>query len=70
MPGAIAYGHTTVNTSDLVTIVRYFIDFGLAPERFFVEGRAEYEPLESKNTPAGRAYNSRVEFYVTVDRDR
>ncbi len=52
------------------TIVRYFIDFGLAPERFFVEGRAEYEPLESNNTPEGRAYNRRVEIYVTVDRDR
>lgn len=52
------------------TIVRYLIDFGLAPERFFVEGRAEYEPLESNNTPEGRAYNRRVEIYVTVDRDR
>ncbi|MGL4676444.1 MAG: OmpA family protein [Brevinema sp.] len=52
------------------TIVRYLIDFGLAPERFFVEGRAEYEPLESNATPEGRAYNRRVEIYVTVDRDR
>lgn len=52
------------------TIVRYLIDFGMAPERFFVEGRAEYEPLESNATPEGRAYNRRVEIYVTVDRDR
>lgn len=52
------------------TVVRYLIDFGLSPERFFVEGRAEYEPLESNNTPEGRAYNRRVEIYVTVDRDR
>jgi len=52
------------------TIVRYLIDFGLAPERFFVEGRAEYEPIESNDTPAGRAYNRRVEIYVSVDRDR
>ncbi|MGL4367401.1 MAG: OmpA family protein [Brevinemataceae bacterium] len=52
------------------TIVRYLIDFGLEPQRFFVEGRAEYEPIESNNTPEGRAYNRRVEIYVTVDRDR
>ena len=52
------------------TVVRYLVDFGLAPERFFVEGRAEYEPLESNATPEGRAYNRRVEIYVTVDRDR
>lgn len=52
------------------TVVRYLIDFGLDPKRFFVEGRAEYEPIESNNTPAGRAYNRRVEIYVTVDRDR
>lgn len=51
-------------------VVRYLIDFGLAPERFFVEGRAEYEPIESNNTPEGRAYNRRVEIYVSLDRDR
>ncbi|MGL4561986.1 MAG: OmpA family protein [Brevinema sp.] len=52
------------------TIVRYLIDFGLAPERFFVEGRSEYEPIESNNTPEGRAYNRRVEIFVSLDRDR
>lgn len=52
------------------TIVRYLIDFGMDPERFFVEGRAEFEPLESNDTPEGRAYNRRVEIFVTVDRDR
>ncbi len=52
------------------TVTRYLIDYGMAPERFFVEGRAEYEPLESNATPEGRAYNRRVEIYVTVDRDR
>ncbi|MGL4388622.1 MAG: OmpA family protein [Brevinema sp.] len=52
------------------TITRYLIDFGLEPERFFVEGRAEYEPVESNNTPEGRAYNRRVEIFVSLDRDR
>lgn len=52
------------------TVVRYLIDFGLTPARFFVEGRAEYEPLESNSTPEGRSYNRRVEIFVTVDRDR
>ncbi|MGL4394888.1 MAG: OmpA family protein [Brevinema sp.] len=52
------------------TVTRYLIDFGLEPERFFVEGRAEYEPIESNNTPEGRAYNRRVEIFVSLDRDR
>ncbi len=52
------------------TVVRYLIDYGVDPSRFYVEGRAEYDPLESNATPEGRAYNRRVEIYVTVDRDR
>lgn len=52
------------------TIVRYLVDFGIEPSRFIAEGRAEYQPIESNDTPEGRAYNRRVEIFVSVDRDR
>ncbi|SFB80320.1 chemotaxis protein MotB [Brevinema andersonii] len=59
-----------LSTGRASTIVRYLIDFGLDPKRFYAEGRAEFEPIESNDTPEGRAYNRRVEIYVSVDRDR
>lgn len=38
---------------------------GVDPERLTVEGRGEVEPLESNETPEGRAVNRRVEFLIS-----
>ncbi|MGA9115720.1 MAG: OmpA family protein [Bacteroidota bacterium] len=37
---------------------------GIAPDRMTVEGRGEDEPIDSNDTPAGRAGNRRIEFRV------
>jgi outer membrane protein OmpA-like peptidoglycan-associated protein len=37
---------------------------GVAPSRFSVSGRGEYEPIASNQNDAGRARNRRVEIYV------
>ncbi len=38
---------------------------GIEPERLTAEGRGELEPIESNDTPEGRAANRRVEFLIT-----
>ncbi|MGL5722795.1 MAG: OmpA family protein [Brevinema sp.] len=59
-----------LSTGRASTIVRYLSDFGIDPARFIAEGRAEYQPIESNDTPEGRAYNRRVEIFVSIERDR
>jgi chemotaxis protein MotB len=49
------------------SVVRYLVDFGLDPRIMYVEGRGEFEPLESNDTPEGRAYNRRIDIYITQD---
>lgn len=59
-----------LSTARASTVVRYLVDFGTDPARFIAEGRAEYQPIESNDTPEGRAYNRRVEIYISAERDR
>lgn len=40
------------------------IEHGIDPSRLTVDGRGEAEPLESNETPEGRAVNRRVEFSI------
>ncbi|WP_426176390.1 OmpA family protein [Massilia sp. TWR1-2-2] len=37
---------------------------GVSPNRIYVDGRGEREPIASNNDPAGRARNRRVEIFV------
>jgi chemotaxis protein MotB len=46
------------------TVVMYFIERGFSPHRFTSEGRGEWWPIESNDTPEGRAMNRRVEIKV------
>ncbi|MBI1353498.1 MAG: OmpA family protein [Acidobacteria bacterium] len=45
--------------------VRYMTERGVAPERLRAIGRADTNPLQSNDTPEGRAANRRVEFVLT-----
>jgi len=45
-------------------IVRYFIDQGLAPDRFSAIGRGEFHPLFPNDTPEHKALNRRAEIIV------
>ncbi len=49
-------------------VARYLIDdMGLPANRFYVTGRASYQPELRNNSPANRAANRRVEIIITRD---
>jgi chemotaxis protein MotB len=54
-----------LSTARACTVVRYITTFGVSPDHTFASGRAEFEPLESNNSPEGRAYNRRVDIYIS-----
>lgn len=71
-------GHTNTNQPDKtkypsnwelslarsMTIIRYFEEAGIAPDRLIAAGRGEYEPLFPNDTPRHRDLNSRAEIIV------
>lgn len=42
----------------------YLIARGVAPNRFWIDGRSSYEPVAPNTTARGRAKNRRVEIYI------
>ncbi len=54
-----------LSTARASSVVRYFEALGVIPSRMYAEGRGEHEPLESNDTPEGRAYNRRIDIYVS-----
>jgi len=54
-----------LSTARACAVVRYFADFGVSPKRMYAEGRGEYDPIESNATPEGRAYNRRIDIYIS-----
>ena len=45
-------------------VARYLIGQGVMPERMYVEGRGESQPIASNATAAGKAQNRRVEILI------
>lgn len=63
---AVAYpSNWELSTGRASSVVRYLSDFGVKPERMYAEGRGEFDPIESNATPEGRAYNRRIDIYVS-----
>ncbi len=54
-----------LSTGRASSVVRYFENFGIDPSKMYAEGRGQYEPIESNDTPEGRAYNRRIDIYIT-----
>lgn len=54
-----------LSTGRASAVVRYLADYGIDPSIMYAEGRGEYDPIESNNTPEGRAYNRRIDIYVS-----
>jgi chemotaxis protein MotB len=46
------------------TVVRFFQDSGIPPERLIASGRGEYEPVASNDSPEGRQKNRRIEIML------
>ncbi|NOZ28602.1 MAG: flagellar motor protein MotB [Chloroflexi bacterium] len=47
-----------------VTVVRYLIEHGIAPERLIAVGRAEYDPLVPNDSREHRALNRRADIVI------
>jgi len=54
-----------LSTARAAKLVRFFIANGIPPERLSAEGFAQYRPIASNRTRAGRAANRRVEIVYT-----
>lgn len=54
-----------LSTARACAVVQYFQDFGVNPANMYAEGRGEYDPIESNNSAEGRAYNRRVDIYIS-----
>lgn len=46
------------------SVLHFFIQNGLSPDRFTIAGYGEYKPIEPNDTPEGRAKNRRVELII------
>ncbi|MBI5746058.1 MAG: OmpA family protein [Nitrospirae bacterium] len=59
-----------LSTGRAMSIVRYFVDrHAMDPQRFSVAGYGEFRPIDTNDSPEGRAKNRRVEIVVvSVDR--
>ncbi len=55
-----------LSTARASSVVRALIDFGTKPELLKASGRAEFEPIESNETPEGRAFNRRTDIYIKL----
>ena len=51
------------------TVLRFFIDQGIDPERMTATGYADYLPLVENNSAENRARNRRVEFVLEKEKD-
>lgn len=50
-----------------VRVTRYLVETrGLEPKRFIATGYGEYQPLETNDTPEGRAKNRRVTIVISL----
>lgn len=56
-----------LSTARACAVVRWLEDFGIDPELMYAEGKGEHDPLESNDTPEGRAYNRRIDIYLIPD---
>ena len=57
-----------LSTARASRVARYLIESGgMAPQRFTVIGRAEYEPVTPNLSAANRSSNRRVEILITRD---
>ena len=54
-----------LSTARATGLVRYLIaEHGIAPDRLAASGYAEFRPIDTNDTPAGRARNRRVDIVV------
>jgi chemotaxis protein MotB len=58
-----------LSTARAVTVARYLIAQGIAPDRISAAGYADTQPVESNDTEEGRARNRRIEIQLVPNLD-
>ncbi|HHH82554.1 MAG TPA: OmpA family protein, partial [Chloroflexi bacterium] len=53
-----------LSTARAVSIVEYFIEAGIAPERLTASGRAGFDPIYPNDTEEHRAFNRRADIII------
>lgn len=53
-----------LSTARATSVLHYFLDAGVSPERLSATGYGEHRPVASNATPEGRAKNRRVEIVI------
>lgn len=53
-----------LSTARAASVLRWFIERGVAPERMSASGYADYAPVAPNDSPENRARNRRVEFVL------
>jgi chemotaxis protein MotB len=54
-----------ISTGRAASVLSFFVEKGLDPNRFSIAGYAEYRPIISNDTEEGRARNRRVEMVIS-----
>lgn len=54
-----------LSTARAMSVVRYFIDQGIPPNRLAAAGFGEYQPIDTGDTPAAFQRNRRIELKLT-----
>jgi len=53
-----------LSSARAISVLRYFIQKGIEPQRLAAVGYGEYHPLVPNTSPENRARNRRVEIYI------
>ena len=53
-----------LSTARAASVLRWFVEQGIAPERMTASGYADYAPIAPNDSPENRAINRRVEFVL------
>ena len=60
-----------LSTARACVTARFLIDkVGVAPSQIYVSGYADYQPVESNDTPSGRLANRRVEIIISKEKPK
>lgn len=53
-----------LSTERAITVMNYFVGYGLGEDKLSIQGFAHFSPIASNQTPEGRAKNRRVEITI------
>lgn len=62
--GSIYRSNWELSAARASSVLHFFINQGLSPDRFSIAGYGEYRPIADNDTPEGRAKNRRVELII------